>query len=421
MSSKTGPEPLAAKREKQAWSLALRLTVWYTLSSFALLLAATGFLYWALAHSLDREDDELLADKLREIHTVLREHPGDTTALRRELEAMGAAHESSRVKVRVFSPESVESPGFSATIPHDLAPLGATGNRKETMILNGPNGKSFRIKSDFWDERTGRVDVAMDRTHEEELLAGYRINAAIVLTVALGLCAAVGYRIARRGIRPVEEIAATARRVHATHFERIPLTGLPAELHTLAATFNEMLARLQESFARLSRFSADIAHELRTPVNNLRGEIEVTLGKGRTPDEYRDTLGSALEECGKLAQLIDNLLFLARAEDPKTQVQRESFDLRRELESLRDFYEVAAHDAGVQLVVEAGGELPVTFNRSLFQRAIGNLLANALAYTPAGGSVTITAKRDESSVAIAVRDTGRGIPPEHLPHIFDRF
>src|SRR5436305_13601635 len=100
MSSKTGPEPkpLAAWRGTQAWSLALRLTLWYTQSSFALLLAATGFLYWALAHNLDCDDDEFLADKLHEIHTVLREHPGDDAALRRELEAMGAAHESSRVK-----------------------------------------------------------------------------------------------------------------------------------------------------------------------------------------------------------------------------------------------------------------------------------------------------------------------------------
>ena len=425
MSSKTGPKPLAAwQGNRRAWSLALRLTVWYTLSSFALLLVATGFLYWALAHNLDREDDEQLAEKMREIYAVLREPPHDEAALRRELEAMGAAHESARVKVRVYDgPASVpvESPGFSSLIPPDLAAPGATGGEKHTMRFTAPNGKSFRIKSDSREQGAYRVDVAMDRTHEEELLAGYRLNLAIVLSVALVLCAVVGYRIARRGIRPVEEIAATARRVHATHFERIPLHGLPGELHTLAETFNGMLDRLQESFARLSRFSADIAHELRTPVNNLRGEIEVTLGKARTPDEYRDTLGSALEECGKLAQLIDSLLFLARAEDPKTQVEREPFDLGRELESLGDFYDAAAHDAGVRLAVEAAGDLPVTLNRPLFQRAIGNLIANALAHTPAGGAVTLSAIRDDSGVTVGVRDTGRGIPSEHLPHIFDRF
>jgi two-component system heavy metal sensor histidine kinase CusS len=239
--------------------------------------------------------------------------------------------------------------------------------------------------------------------------------------VALVLCALGGYRIARRGIRPVEEIAATARRVHASHFERIPPGGLPGELRTLADTFNRMLDRLQESIARLSRFSADIAHELRTPLNNLRGEIEVTLSKPRTADEYSETLGSALEECGRLAQLIDSLLFLARAEDPKTQIQREPFDLRRELESLRDFYDAAANDAGVRLMVEADGEQPVTMNRPLIQRAVGNLIANALSHTPSGGTVTLSTSRDDEGILITVRDTGRGIPPEHLPHIFDRF
>jgi two-component system heavy metal sensor histidine kinase CusS len=181
------------------------------------------------------------------------------------------------------------------------------------------------------------------------------------------------------------------------------------------------LDRLQESFDRLSRFSADIAHELRTPVNNLRGEIEVTLGKARSPDEYRETFGSALEECGKLSRLIDSLLFLARAENPKTQVEREPFDLRRELESLRDFYDAAAHDAGVRLAVDAHGEIPVHLNRAFFQRAIGNLIANSLAHTPMGGTVTITAARDTTGTSVIIGDTGRGIPPEHLPHIFDRF
>src|SRR5579871_3494641 len=114
-----------------------------------------------------------------------------------------------------------------------------------------------------------------------------------------------------------------------------------------------MLDRLEESFGRLARFSADIAHELRTPVNNLRGEAEVALGRARTPAEYRDALGSCLEECGRLARLIDSLLFLARAENPRTQVEREWIDLAKELAAVREFYEAAAAEAGVTLAVAA--------------------------------------------------------------------
>src|SRR5207245_168581 len=134
-----------------------------------------------------------------------------------------------------------------------------------------------------------------------------------------------GYLIARRGVRPLVTITAAAGRVRPTALaERIDAAGLPAELHALARTFNGMLDRLEDSFGRLARFSADIAHELRTPVNNLRGGVEVALSKPRTPDEYREVLGSSLDDCDRLSRTIDGLLFLARAEHPATQIHHET-------------------------------------------------------------------------------------------------
>ena len=418
MSSKTDHEPLAASQGK-TWSLALRLTVWYAASSFALLLVATGFLYWALAHNLDREDDEFLADKIQALRIILETRPGDEDAVRQEVMAVAQGRVFIRVEDERHKPIRLETPGMTAVIPRDVIPSATSGD--QTIEYRAASGRRFRVRGYRDEAGQRRIDAAMDRTHEADLLEDYRRHLSYVLGLSLIACSVGGYALAKRGLRPVAEIAATARRVHSTHFERIPLHGLPGELHALAETFNGMLDRLQESFARLSRFSADIAHELRTPVNNLRGEIEVTLGKARTPDEYRETLGSALEECGKLARLIDSLLFLARAENPKMQVEREPFDLRRELESLRDFYDAAAHDAGVRLAVEVSGEIPVVLNRPLFQRAVGNLIANALAHTPTGGTVTLSATRGEAGTTVIVRDSGRGIPPEHLPHIFDRF
>src|SRR5262249_8923070 len=151
-----------------------------------------------------------------------------------------------------------------------------------------------------------------DRTPEAELLADYRRYLAAILGAALVACTLGGYRIARHGTLPVRTIAETARRIRPAHFgERIVTRGLPAELRELADTFTGMLDRSQDAFARLARFSADIAHELCTPVNNLRGEVEVALTRPRPPEEYRDVLGSCLEECGRLARLIDSLLFLA--------------------------------------------------------------------------------------------------------------
>src|SRR5262249_16434652 len=150
----------------------------------------------------------------------------------------------------------------------------------------------------------------------------------LVLGIALVVCAFAGYHIARRGLRPLVEITATTRRIRSTTLsERLAGHGLPAELGELAATFNEMLDRLEGAVARLGRFSADIAHELRTPVNHLRGEAEVALSRPRSPEEYREVLGSGLEECVRLTRLIDSLLFLARAEVPETQITLEPLDV----------------------------------------------------------------------------------------------
>ena len=154
--------------------------------------------------------------------------------------------------------------------------------------LRTQSGKSYRLLAaragvGLPAGPTRVLQVALDRSYEEDLLARYRGHLWLVLGVSLVVCALVGYRIARRGLRPVAEITDAARRIRSTTLhQRIHLRGLPAELSVLAETFNEMLDRLEESFGRLEQFSADIAHELRTPVNNLRGEAEVALAKPRT-------------------------------------------------------------------------------------------------------------------------------------------
>jgi len=233
----------------------------------------------------------------------------------------------------------------------------------------------------------------------------------------------VGYRIARTGIRPVEEIAATARRITSTNLrERIEAEGYPSELASLAGTFNQMLERLEESFERISRFSADIAHDLRTPVNNIRGEAEVALARARTVDEYRDVLESSLEEAVRLSELIGDLLFLARAESPLTELHRESVNIGDLLTTVRDYYEASATDAGISLVVGDGAEpLKAELDRALMLRAVSNLVSNAIVHTPLGGTVTMVASSDNVEMRIQVSDTGSGIPAEALPRVFDRF
>jgi two-component system heavy metal sensor histidine kinase CusS len=424
MSSKSGPDPGGAgARPRWPWSLAVRLTAWYAGSAFLVVLGATGFLYWALTSNLDREDDEGLLDEARFLAAAWHDRPGDAVA-RQETEGLSAGRRYAPLFVRVLDEEGrvvAETPGLGDALPPAAFPPPAGGDTGRGVEVASPSGRSFRALAVRGGP--GVIQVALDRTREEDLLAGYRRSLGLVLLLALGACALGGYRIARRGLRPLHEVAATAGRIRSTTLadERLPAAGLPAELAELAGTFNEMLDRLEESFARLARFSADIAHELRTPVNNLRGEAEVALGRPRSPEEYREVLGSCLEECGRLAQLIDSLLFIARAEDPRTQVGRERVDLGHELEAVREFYAAAAEEKGVTLTAAAAGHLCADLNRALLQRAVGNLVANALAHTERGGRVALRAAPDGDAVRVEVADSGCGIAAAHLPHLFDRF
>jgi two-component system heavy metal sensor histidine kinase CusS len=427
MSSTNAPE-----RRPAPWSLAARLTAWYTAFAFALVLVATGLLYGALVVSLDRDDDATLADRAHMLRVLLGTLPHDPEAVRQRAEWAWADSKPAQVYVRILDDDGrllVETPGMGEVLPAAAFPPPLPVEREpgRGVDVGSAAGLPFRVlAARALVGGPGGVpcviQVALDRRQEADLLAGYRRNLWVVLGLALLAGALGGYRIARRGIRPLREVIAVTRRVRSTTLdERVPAAGLPAELLALADTFNEMLDRLEESFGRLARFSTDIAHELRTPVNNLRGEVEVALGKPRGPEEYRDVLGSCLEECGRLARMIDSLLFLARAENPRTQVPREPVEVARELEAVRAFYEAAAAEVGVALRVAARPPLPAEVNRPLLQRAVGNLVENALAHTPAGGAVTLTAVREARGVRVEVADSGCGIPAEHLGHVFDRF
>jgi two-component system heavy metal sensor histidine kinase CusS len=419
----------ASIRRARVWSLAAQLTAWYAGSAFALVLAATGYLYWTSVTNLDREDDQLLGDRVRALRTVMLNRPGNTAAIRQEVEEEWEAHERTRVHMRIMDDAGqvvIETPGMSQALPYSSFPTPAAQPGTGADV-GSVTGRSYRgLAIDAADSSRKHppyiIQVAMDRSLEKELQAGYRRNLFLVLGAALIVCAVIGYRIARRGIRPIHEITETVRRIRPSNLgERITPNGLPAELHRLTDTFNQMLDRLEESFTRLSRFSADLAHELRTPIYSLRGEVEVALSKPRTPEEYREVLGSNLEECGRLAHMIDRLLFLARAENPETQVKKEPCNVGRELAAVCEFYGLSANEAGVQLAVVVDEKIQADFDRALFQRAVGNVVANALAHTPKNGSVTLTATGDDRATRIEVADTGCGLLAAHLPHVFDRF
>lgn len=412
-----------------AGSIVIRMTAWYAGTSFLLILIAASVLYGTVAGNLRAEDRRILIDTASNLRLLATAVPVPGSSARPPV-SPGAGF----IGFRLIAPDGrIEraTPGMDRDVPlTDFAALLALrpGARTFTTVQDR-HGAPFDLLSERFkvDGADTIVQVAIDRARDQRVLIKDRERLLFMLILSLGLCAAIGYAIARGGIRPVERIAAAAGSIRATTLhERLDTADLPGELQSLAATFNDMLDRLEASFAQVTQFSADVAHELRTPVNNLRGELEVALGRVRSAPDYRDVLGSALEECGRINRVIDSLLFLARAEAAGAVPRREALDIAAELAAILEFYEPAALEAGLDLGLSATARPVVPCDRTLFQQAVGNLVANAIAHTGRGGRVTVGLVADAATasvpmVRIDVADTGSGIAPAHLPHVFDRF
>lgn len=286
--------------------------------------------------------------------------------------------------------------------------------------MNGHDLRSLRASLPAGIGAEYAVAIAQDIEHHQAFMAEFRRLLAIAIGLAALLTAALGWVATRTGLAPLREVTALAAGLSASRLgERLPETRVPAEIEALVAAFNAMLARLEESFQRLSEFSSDIAHELRTPLSNLMTQTQVALTRARTAAEYHEVLGSNLEEYERLARMIGDMLFLAQADNRLLLPQREDIDLAGEVAHLLELFEALAADHQVRLVAQ--GDARVAGDRAMVRRALANLLSNAIRHTPAGGEITLALSMQPGLAYIAVSNPGPEIPTEALPHLFDRF
>jgi len=262
--------------------------------------------------------------------------------------------------------------------------------------------------------------VAQDRSSDEQVERRFGILALVVLSGSILASVLIAIPVTRRGLRPLEEMKLSLERIGPTHLnERVASANWPRELQPMAMAFDEMLKRLDDSFTRLSQFSADLAHELRTPIANILGEAQVALSRDRSSAEYRETIESAIGECERLSGIVDNLLFVARADAAREPVERKRFDARAAVEKIAAFYQTIAEDHHV--AISCSGQREISADPALFERAVGNLVDNALRFTPENGSIEISLAEHATHFEVVVSDNGSGIAPEHLPRVFDRF
>lgn len=267
-----------------------------------------------------------------------------------------------------------------------------------------------------------RIVAAIDMDFHIHFLENFQRSLWMIMVLAGAVTLLAAWYGVHQGHAPLRELSATMSDIQADRLHmRLDPDTVPRELQNLVSSFNHMIGRLEDSFVRLSHFSADIAHELRTPLTNLITQTQVGLGKSRSLEEYRELLYSNLEEQERLTKMVNDMLWLAQSEHGLLKPVREPLDLAQEVLELFDFFEALAEEKHIELTLE--GKAPIIQgDRAMLRRALSNLLSNALRHTPAGARVLLRLDSSgEGRALLSVQNPGPAIPAEHLPRIFDRF
>ncbi len=368
--------------------LLVKLTLIQSLSFFLFIVVVTLIIYFGFKHNLEQEDDEFLVQKYESVIRLLDLYGPRDAEFEKQI---GSGKKESKAFFYVHVQDVNHHTVFSSSPDIEqqfLAPGSVKLRRKETtyeiLKIETKDDREFRALRGLNPTNSVGgyyVEVWMDRTGDESILKGYGRLMVLALLVSLILSPTIGYTLAKNALRPLEN-----------------------------------------NMKRLAQFSDDLAHELRTPLSNLRGEIEIALSREREKHEYVETMSSSLEELDRMKKIIDGLLFVTRVEQKEFTLSQSTFSVRDELKGVIEFYEAAADERGLKIVFQdREADFEVTANKALFQQAIGNLVANAIKFTPAGGRIEISYARDSGHFKVSVEDTGPGIDTEHAGLIFERF
>lgn len=387
----------------RATSLAARLVLLFVIGS-AGILSGVGY---ALYHAL----------KMRVEANEVAELTGKTAAVERLL---GEIHTLQALEAELGRLRDV-------SVGHPHLSIGVSAGGRWLLPLAEEIGRQgerswliHRVSRDLRDGVAAEVVIAIETTDTRDLLREHALIAAGVAFIGTLASALLAWLVVRRGLAPLAHLAARAEQVTARRLgARLALEEAPREVHGLADSINAMLERLEESFHALEQFSADIAHELRTPINNLLLQTQVTLSRPREAPEYREALHSNLEELERLQRMVADMLFLARADRGMIEQNAEEIALRPEIESVAEYFEAAAAEHSQAIAVR--GEARLAADRSLLRRALNNLLSNAVRYSPRGAAIDVAIEDGADECRVTVSNPGEALPDEELRRLFKRF
>lgn len=403
----------------------MRLTLWYTLVLAGLLALYAGVASLFLFLSLREDFDHNLLEDVETVEGMLAKEPNGKVSLRSS-HADGAEPRVGHF-IEVWSPEGllIYRSASLENLTLGGPPAQGEGTKDEfPATLRLANGNKVRLARSAYtiEDQPIVLRVAYNEGSLWRELGEFGQVLLLGFPIAVALAGFGGYALARKALAPIDAMATQSRKISAERLnERLPIQNPEDELGKLGITFNELLARLQAAFDQLRRFTADASHELRTPLTAIRSVGEVALQEQKSPAEYRDVIGSMLEEVDRLTRLVESLLVLSRADTGHVQLQRTDITLLALVQEAVSLVEVLAEEKKQQVVLEGDVTAVVSADRLILRQAIVNLLDNAIKYSPAGSRILLRVASSAGHATLEVVDEGPGVPPEHRPHLFDRF
>ena len=378
----------------------------------------------AVERHFAEQDAGELAVMTKAIEKSLREADNEPVRLLEFLSRAVSGHHG--VYYQVQNPRGAilySTPGADLAQP-TKALLPVTSISPAQLYTWQSDGKTYRgvIKQANVNGRNYQITTAIDMEFHSQFLRIFRQSLWLIMSLAGVATVVAAWFGVHQGHAPLRGLSEKMSRIQADQLHvRLERAEVPGELQGLVDSFNDMIGRLEDSFTRLSNFSADIAHELRTPLTSLITQTQVGLGKARALEEYQELLYSNLEEQERLAKMVNDMLWLAKSDHGLLKPVHEPLDLAREVRELFDFFGALAEDKQVQLLLT--GKVPTIHgDRAMLRRAVSNLLSNAIRHTPSGKEIEVRlASHSSNEVSLSVRNPGPKIPAEHLPLIFNRF
>jgi len=408
------------------YSLTWRLALVFAVLAFAALAGLGAALYNALDEQLTRRDDIQMVSRIDQLRTILNDSntleliqnkPALFQNMLGNREALLTIGAPGQPPLFVVNPSNLTLP----TVP--AVPINHVMGLSDVQHLPSINGVPFSAVAasiDSGDQGNLQVLIAKVMSERTAMLANYRLSVYGLATLAALLLAVVGCLLVYRGLLPLRRIARHAHGIGVGNLgERLDSHGTPKELQPMIEAFNAMLDRLAKGFAQLSQVSTDMAHELRTPINNLLGETQVALQQNRSTEAYQQLLASNVEELERLARMLDNMLFLARTDPATALSQRQELNAGDEMQRIADYFEGLAADVGIS--IEAHGSGVIWAEPMLLRRALANLCANAIKYGAPDTTLEVEAMAEPDGSYLRVRNHGATIAPEHLSRLFERF